>query len=1145
MNAAHRLISSGLALPAAIVIAGGAWLLPQTAVAAGSSSGSLAPLSNSSVPSSDSMVRVAAAAVRTVRLPTGDQIRLTGSASDPSVAVSSSPSRGPGREFITHRLGPDLYVIPVTSQPYLGRYLDPGLFDVTRLAAAGLTSGRIPVRVSYQGSSAPTVPGVTLTSASSGVATGYISSSAAFGQALTAQWKADSTTGWRQDGSTLFPGVTKISADLPGSATATPKYPMVTLKLKAIGPDGRPQAFGFIAVSNVDDTRKYDGFAVIENGEARISVPKGNYSAIGDDEAYDEATGITTIKVTTVNQLKVTGAGQTLTVDHRKATVQPRLTVPKPASIDNYTYSWSRFDVGGTYSSNSGYIMDSTVHFFVAPAKPATIGRVGTLLHWQLNGPGAEPSYTYAVAGYADHVSSQAEYTAKEQDFAAVRSSYYSDGTSISGGLLRYPSFSGMSEDGGWFSRFTWPSRRTEYVAALGGTAVWSDEVSVDNGDDVFAPSRSFPAGTSPTVNWLRGPRTSGIPAQSTPAPMDLGRFAPSCYACRTAKTVQVALNPNQDSVSSHAGSLYTDPDGLPVSRFRFYRNGKLISDQDDVLGGSFPASTAKATYKAELEVDRRLQQPKQSTITRTELTFGSARGTGGKLPSDWRCKLGPAATCRVLPILQARIALPTGLNGTLPDGKSSVTVSLARIQHATTSSVTSARLEFRSEGSDWSAVKLTPIGGGKYRGVIDDTGLAGATVDLRYGGTDAAGSTVRQTVLNAYTVAAAQSSPASAAQSSPATAAPASALAQPQVQHESCAAAAKGSFRCLSIWHGAPQPARGTFSAAAVAPPVKGLTPADLKAAYNLPKTGGKSQTIGIVDAYDNPKAESDLKAYRKAFKLPACTTANKCFRKVDQRGGQKYPEGDPGWGVEISLDLQAVSAACPACQILLVEADDPSFDGLGAAENTAVRLGATVVSNSYGADEFAGMGALGKKYYTHPGVPILASTGDDGFRAASFPAVLKGTWAIGGTELIPTKKGGWTEDAWAGAGSGCSAYVTKPAVQKDAHCAMRTVADVSAVADSADGFAEYDTYGLGADNGWIGVSGTSLSSPLVAAMIGLAGNSAKVVNPSYPYQHRSGFKDVVGGSNGYCGGDYLCTGVRGYDAPTGVGSPRGLKGL
>jgi subtilase family serine protease len=362
--------------------------------------------------------------------------------------------------------------------------------------------------------------------------------------------------------------------------------------------------------------------------------------------------------------------------------------------------------------------------------------------------------------------------------------------------------------------------------------------------------------------------------------------------------------------------------------------------------------------------------------------------------------------------------------------------------------------------------------------------------------------------------------------------------------EHVSCATKVKGGVRCLSTWHRTTQPAKAGTIKAAVAAPKQGLTPANIRAAYTLPKTGA-AQTIAIVDAYDNPNVEADLKAYRAAFKLPACTTANKCFRKVDQRGGTTYPDGDPGWGVEIALDVEAVSAACHHCKILLVEADDASFDAIGAAVNTAVKLGADIVSNSYGGDEFNGTATLGTKYYTHPGVAIVASSGDYGFGAASFPAVLPTTWAIGGTFLSPTKKGGFTEDAWNGAGSGCSAWFTKPTYQKDKNCSMRTVADISAVADSADGFAVYDTYGLGADNGWIGVGGTSLSAPLISGMIGLAGNSVKAARPSYAYAHRTGLADVTGGSNGFCGGDYLCTGVKGYDGPTGLGSPRGLKSL
>lgn len=209
----------------------------------------------------------------------------------------------------------------------------------------------------------------------------------------------------------------------------------------------------------------------------------------------------------------------------------------------------------------------------------------------------------------------------------------------------------------------------------------------------------------------------------------------------------------------------------------------------------------------------------------------------------------------------------------------------------------------------------------------------------------------------------------------------------------------------------------------------------------------------------------------------------------------------------------------------------------------DTAVRLGADVVSNSYGTSEFNGMQAFAG-HYRHPGVPVVASSGDAGFTAAQFPAVLAPVLSVGGTRLSRTAGGGFVERAWSLAGSGCSAYVATPAWQADRHCPGRVVSDVSAVADPETGVAVYDTFGLQGHAGWLVVGGTSASAPLVAGLIALAGN-ASAVDGRYPYAHRGGFADVVGGSNGFCGGDYLCTGRSGYDAPTGVGSPRGLSGL
>ncbi|MET9046033.1 S53 family peptidase [Streptomyces sp. NPDC004362] len=336
------------------------------------------------------------------------------------------------------------------------------------------------------------------------------------------------------------------------------------------------------------------------------------------------------------------------------------------------------------------------------------------------------------------------------------------------------------------------------------------------------------------------------------------------------------------------------------------------------------------------------------------------------------------------------------------------------------------------------------------------------------------------------------------------------------------------------------------------------GYGPADLHSAYKLPWTGGSNQTVAIVGAYDDPNAEADLAIYRQTYGLPACTTANGCFREVNQRGDSSpLPTPNTGWSKETSLDLDMVSAACPDCHILLVEADNnDTYESLGSAVDTAVRLGATVVSNSYGAIEDDSVPDFAA-HYNHPGVPILASSGDNGFLGqAQAPASFSTVISVGGTALTKAVNArGWTESAWGsplsgGAGSGCSALIDKPAWQKDTHCDMRTVSDVSAVADINPGLAVYDSYGIDASVGWQVMGGTSAATPIIAGVFGLAGNGKQINDASYLYAHADKLLDITSGSNGYptvggafdCGGDYLCNALPGYDAPTGLGVPNGL---
>ena len=358
----------------------------------------------------------------------------------------------------------------------------------------------------------------------------------------------------------------------------------------------------------------------------------------------------------------------------------------------------------------------------------------------------------------------------------------------------------------------------------------------------------------------------------------------------------------------------------------------------------------------------------------------------------------------------------------------------------------------------------------------------------------------------------------------------PATGVAMQLAHARVCPSAAPETARCHS-WVAVDPDGK---PAAATTP--NGYKPADLQNAYALASASaskGAGVTIAIVDAYDDANAESDLAVYRSQFTLPACTTANGCFRKVDQNGNTNYPRGDMGWAEEISLDLDMASAICPNCKILLVEAKSNSFSNLMTAVNMAAQLGANVISNSYGGSEFSSEASY-EGAYNHPGVAVTVSSGDAGY-GVEFPAASRYVIAVGGTSLKSASNArGWTETAWSGAGSGCSAYITKPSWQSDAGCARRTVADVSAVADPNTGVAVYDTYRLH-PGGWLVFGGTSVSAPLIGAVYALGGGST-----AQTVYGGNSLYDVISGKNGNCG-TYLCTAVSGFDGPTGNGTPNG----
>jgi subtilase family serine protease len=371
------------------------------------------------------------------------------------------------------------------------------------------------------------------------------------------------------------------------------------------------------------------------------------------------------------------------------------------------------------------------------------------------------------------------------------------------------------------------------------------------------------------------------------------------------------------------------------------------------------------------------------------------------------------------------------------------------------------------------------------------------------------------------------------------------------------CAVAAPGHAHCFLKVLKAPAPKARPDGASCTVSEAAGYSACNIQNAYQLTTlsaTKGSTETVAVVDAYDDPNAESDMATYRSANNLPACTSASGCFEQVNQEGvSGDPPQGDMGWGEEISLDLDMVSAVCPNCHIILVEANSSGLGDLLSSVAEAVTLGANVITDSWGTGEFNGeTGWDGDLDF--PGVPITFSSGDGAYAGGvQYPSASHYVTSVGGTMLTPTLKGRlWKETAWVtkpaqhqqpsqGSGSGCSAYEPKPTWQKDTGCSTRMTADVSAVAAQV---LSYDTYL--SSPGWYYSFGTSVSSPIIASVYALAGNFSSVTTPtSIPYAKPKKFYDITSGSEGTCTPTYFCKAGKGYDGPTGIGSPKGDGGF
>jgi subtilase family serine protease len=313
------------------------------------------------------------------------------------------------------------------------------------------------------------------------------------------------------------------------------------------------------------------------------------------------------------------------------------------------------------------------------------------------------------------------------------------------------------------------------------------------------------------------------------------------------------------------------------------------------------------------------------------------------------------------------------------------------------------------------------------------------------------------------------------------------------------------------------------------------------------LPPEG--SGTIAIVDAYDYPTAENDLNVFSSQFSLPACTTANGCFRRIYASGTK--PKQNCGWGQEAALDIEWAHAMAPKAKIVLVEAASSRFTDLFravdvASQTVSANRGLGEVSMSWGGSEFS-TESQSDSHFLAAGVVYFAASGDTG-GATIYPSASPNVVAAGGTTVERDTNGDFTaEIGWNGSGGGPSKYESRPSYQSGIATivgSQRGVPDFSFDADPASGVSVYDSTMCQGLVGWEVFGGTSVASPSLAGIVNLASHFYSSSNAELSTMY-----SALGTSNYSADFNDITQGIAGsfsamtdWDFVTGLGSDKGL---
>ncbi|HEX6854257.1 MAG TPA: S53 family peptidase [Streptosporangiaceae bacterium] len=1103
----------------------------------------------------------AAGGARPVLLITGARLAMLPGPAGRPVPVLLPPASGSslasGAMMTMGRAG-NTAKVPVAALPFLGRGLDPALFDGAALRRAE-RGGQLPVQITYPGR-VPRLPGVTITHASAGTATGFLTarSAPAFGAALSRQFAADhDRAAYGTDG--LFAhGVRIALAGGPRLGPSRPRFVLHTIVIHGTDLAGRPDNGDSISLVSADNTNVVAGGGVFRHGIARMTVPAGHYWASGLIFAKGKIAFVFPPEFT----VPASGANPHVTMDGHAATSVLSVSTPRPAVVDSESFTQI---IRGKAGPPVAFILTvlgvlaRQLHIVAAPAHytPA-LGSLQTITQEQLASPrGAAQQYAYSLdfPGPLNQVPSQ-HFTADPARLATVTENYFQDRPSAGGWVTAGGTTTELEGGPGVFPNpLRLPGQQIQYLTADPGV-FWQSryvEFGTTQAGGQAGALRSYRPGDQLTEDWGRYPlHPVAAVSLARQASVEPGFTLPPA-AARAGDTLSLSPVAFSDSTPGHQGSgSFLDPGARVTERYQVDQDGARLA-AGDASGGIPPVLLSPRPSAVRFTLSARRAGPHYvlSPSSTTTWQWRSQRDKAAKVPAPWACPAAPppatrlTRACAVQPMMTLAYQVAgLSLAGSTAPGHQAIGLTAGHLQLAAAPAVTSAGLQVSFDGGKaWQAAQVTAGAvAGQYTASF--TAPAGAFVSLRATAADAADGSVTETITRAYrtapmaarTTAAVQ--PAAGAASPP----PSGFISPP------CARPQAGQAQCFLSYRPQNQVNRATADGQAAAP--QGLSAAALRSAYRLRSPGSPGQTVAVSIAFHTPHLARYLAAYRRQFGLPTCTVASGCFRQVNQHGGTKpEPSGvGTGWDLEATLDVSMISAACPRCHILVVEGKDPTPADLAATERTAARLGAQVISNSYGIGE-DGFSLPFRRAYQRRGHTVVAASGDSGFTDPQVPADLPTVTSVGGTMLTRAhNRRGWHERAWREAGvgaggSGCSAWIAKPSWQHDTHCPMRTIADISAVASNIPVF--ISVYG-----GWVTVAGTSAAAPLVAGIYGLAGNGTTITTARL-YRHRRSFFDITTGSNVFgpprviCGGDYLCTAKKGYDAPTGLGTPDGPGGL